>query len=530
MLIAKNTFIQMSKLTNVKGRINYISSPVRQENLYAVYETTERRFWRELAKCNQEEFKKSGTDGQCIEARELIIALPKCYELQNPETVLARMTKLMKKNYGIECISALHHNKWKTNYHIHLIFAERKLLDEPVVKIATRNMFYNEKGKHVRTKKEILDADGKVRIECEIIPKGKVYEQKLFTKKDGRFKSKEFLNEIKELYIQEINPLVMDNKDMLKVFDRNSPYLATKKIGKNNPRAEQMKADNLIREKWNQAVDHGYLVGVEEGMMKSVKREHILKKIKEMVNGERYIPGLFRMIIENAIEVLQLLVQFVWQEKEIQKEEDTETKAVAEALGQEHKSEFAEDLDRAMLDESTPDKVDVDNVVEVASQNEKVLPPVKTYLVNKLDSLEKLRSELEVLERTIGNLVREQRALQNQIANLKGLFNGKQKNAYQSSLEKVEQQLSQCRARMTSHLSRDGYGNAKDFMEEYQMAEWENERYQIELERYLDYVYKYGGVDNTHKQDERASDVHGLYKGRSEEVQRGEYQHNRKRR
>ena len=75
----RNSFIQMSKLTNLKGRINYISSHARQENLYAVYETTDRKFWTELAKCNQEEFKKSGTEGKCIEARELIIALPESF-------------------------------------------------------------------------------------------------------------------------------------------------------------------------------------------------------------------------------------------------------------------------------------------------------------------------------------------------------------------------------------------------------------------------------------------------------------------
>ena len=56
----------MTKLSNVKGRITYISSHAKQENLYAVYETTERKFWRELAKCNQEEFAKSGTEGKCI--------------------------------------------------------------------------------------------------------------------------------------------------------------------------------------------------------------------------------------------------------------------------------------------------------------------------------------------------------------------------------------------------------------------------------------------------------------------------------
>jgi len=62
MPIERNSFIQMSKLTNLKGRINYISSPARQENLYAVCETTDRNFWSELAKCNQTEFIKSGID------------------------------------------------------------------------------------------------------------------------------------------------------------------------------------------------------------------------------------------------------------------------------------------------------------------------------------------------------------------------------------------------------------------------------------------------------------------------------------
>ena len=48
MPIGRNSFIQMTKLSNVKGRITYISSHTKQENLYAVYETTERKFWRDL--------------------------------------------------------------------------------------------------------------------------------------------------------------------------------------------------------------------------------------------------------------------------------------------------------------------------------------------------------------------------------------------------------------------------------------------------------------------------------------------------
>ena len=158
MPIVRNSFIQMSKLPNLKGRLSYISSKARQENLYAVYETTDRKFWTELVKCNQDDFKKSGTKGRCMEGRELIIALPECFVDYEPDRVLKLFTEHFKQKYGVECISALHHNKRKTNYHIHLIFSERKLLDEPVEKIATRNMFYDENGKHVRTKKEILDA------------------------------------------------------------------------------------------------------------------------------------------------------------------------------------------------------------------------------------------------------------------------------------------------------------------------------------------------------------------------------------
>lgn len=152
MPIGRNSFIQMTKLSNVKGRITYISSHAKQENLYAVYETTERKFWRELAKCNQDEFVKSGTEGKCIEARELIIALPESFTEFQPDRLLQLFTNHFKQNYGTECIAALHHNKRKTNYHIHLIFAERKLLDEPIIKTASRNMFYDENGKHVRTK------------------------------------------------------------------------------------------------------------------------------------------------------------------------------------------------------------------------------------------------------------------------------------------------------------------------------------------------------------------------------------------
>ena len=157
-----HSFVMESKLHDVKGRVDYISSPKRQENLYAVFSNVEDSYWELLAEQNQRDFAKSGTEGTCIEARELIIALPESFVDYEPDRLLKLFTEHFRQNYGVECISALHHNKRKTNYHIHLIFSERKLLDEPVEKIATRNMFYDEKGKHVRTKKEVLDEFGQL--------------------------------------------------------------------------------------------------------------------------------------------------------------------------------------------------------------------------------------------------------------------------------------------------------------------------------------------------------------------------------
>lgn len=245
--MARHSFIQMSKLSNVKGRISYISDPKRQEYLYATFSTREdMTFWNDLAKECQEEFKRFGTEGKCIEARELIIALPEEYTKFDPNQVLREFTEQFKKRYDVECVSALHHNKTKKNYHIHLIFSERRLLPEPEVKIATRSVFYDELGKRVRTKKEIPGEDGQIREGCIVIKKGEAYEKHLFTAKDEVFKNELFLDEAKQFYTALINRHIHDPERRLKVFDPNSVYLPTKKIGKNNPKEAEIEADNKL--------------------------------------------------------------------------------------------------------------------------------------------------------------------------------------------------------------------------------------------------------------------------------------------
>ena len=98
----------MSKLPNVKGRIYYITSEKKQEYLYATYRTTDNEFWNNLARESQQEFKRSAAKGKCIEARELIIALPEIYTQYEPQMVLEDFTNEFHRRYGVEWYTVNH--------------------------------------------------------------------------------------------------------------------------------------------------------------------------------------------------------------------------------------------------------------------------------------------------------------------------------------------------------------------------------------------------------------------------------------
>lgn len=445
--IARNSFIQMSKLTNLKGRIDYISSHARQENLYAVYETVERKFWRELAKCNQEEYVKSGTDGKCIEARELIIALPESFVDYDPKVLLKLFTEHFKQHYEAECIAALHHNKRKTNYHIHLIFSERKLLEEPVGKIATRNMFYNEAGKHVRTKKEILDENGQIRSGCKVIAKGEVYERKLFTIKNAKFKSEAFLDEVKQSYTDLINLYVHDDKQKFKVFDRSGVYLPMKKIGKNNPKEDQIVAANQMRTKWNLTVDNALVSGVSEADIKAIKRTQISQPAKQSIQKYGRNPERFGQLIQLAIGALEMFI-------------------------------------RRLLDMVATKAEETNRVVEKEIKTHVPERPKQSELASKYPRLKEIHAKLLNQSTAINRKKKEVGELKEELAETKGVFKFKQRKILQEKVDKAEIQLSNMEQQMPMIAKQYHYSSVKSFMAEFNASKAEHEDYQRAMKSY----------------------------------------------
>ena len=423
--MARHSFIQMSKLSNVKGRISYISDPKRQEYLYATFSTRENMtFWNELAKECQEEFRRFGTEGKCIEARELIIALPEEYTQYDPQQVLEDFTEQFKKRYDVECVSALHHNKTKKNYHIHLIFSERRLLPELEVKIATRSVFYDELGRRVRTKKEITGEDGQIREGCTVIKKGEVYERHLFTAKDEAFKNELFLDEAKQFYTALINRHIHDPERRLKVFDPNSVYLPTKKIGKNNPKAAEIEADNAARQDWNRTADMALVSGIAEFKIIEIRNEHVYDEATRSVQKHGWLPGLFRGIIQKAKEILMDLIR------------ETE------------------------------------------------VPPKPTLSVDMAEyrKMQELMIKVQDEARAIKQLMHgDLPKLEKQLAETTGLFKGKERKALQEKITGIQQEIDRRMDRLPGILKAYGYPDVQAFKRLYDEATILVEQYNRDL-------------------------------------------------
>ena len=485
-LTTRHSFIQMTKLSNVRGRITYISSHAKQEHLYAVYETTERSYWTELARCSQQEFKKSGVEGNCIEARELIIALPESlYEQGMPDMLLKSFTDKFKEKYGVECVAALHHNKRMTNFHIHLIFSERQLLAEPVIKIATRNMFYDEHGNHVRTKKEILDEAGNIRKRCKVIGKGEVYEKKLFTSKNTRFKQEDFLDEVKLFYTRMINHWVTDEKDRLTVFDRNGPYLATKKIGRNNPKAEQIEQDNKLRMDWNREVDRAIISNVPMDDILQIKREHITAPIKRSIEIYGNNPQRLALILNMAITELVLLISKVREAARA-----IRNKILHTDVTNAEKTDFTSNIvvdntdNISAIEESTKVENKITTQEETIKEVNVTKPdkPVMTPEAATYPKLKKIKAELDNQNNLIFQAEQQRGNLEIELSDLKGLAKLTRKAELQRKIDEKTDYINRLKIGLSNMVRNYGFENMNEFYLSYKESQNAYAEYQQEVD------------------------------------------------
>lgn len=85
--------------------------------------------------------------------------------------------------------------------------------------------------------------------------------------------------------------------------------LPSKKIGKNNPLAEEIRADNEARQDWNRTADLALVVGVPEEKLLEIKHEEIQNRSKYSISERGWLPSLFRTIVQKAKSILEVLIR-----------------------------------------------------------------------------------------------------------------------------------------------------------------------------------------------------------------------------
>ncbi|MBR4934355.1 MAG: MobA/MobL family protein, partial [Anaerotignum sp.] len=100
--MTRHTYLQLTKLHDVTGRIDYATSPDRQEHLYATCNTTNDEFWDLLAKECIQEFTRSNKKGTCLQGREIFFSLPEYFLQFDLQKILEEFTLAFAEKYHVE--------------------------------------------------------------------------------------------------------------------------------------------------------------------------------------------------------------------------------------------------------------------------------------------------------------------------------------------------------------------------------------------------------------------------------------------
>lgn len=198
------------------------------------------------------------------------------------------------------------------------------------------------------------------------------------------------------------------------MFDKNSVYLPTKKIGKNNPKAAEIEADNTARQEWNRTADLALISGIEEAKILEIKQTEIHDKAGQSIRENGWLPNLFRGIVGKAKEFLQAIIR----------EKDMPPKPVL--------------------------NMDMDEF--------------RTMQTLMLKVQKQAKAIKKIQEVTLPNL-------RQQLAETTGIFKGKERKALEKQIQQIEAELDEKLDKLPDILTDDGYPDVQAFMKTYRKAE-----------------------------------------------------------
>ncbi|MGL5977536.1 MAG: MobA/MobL family protein, partial [Erysipelotrichaceae bacterium] len=296
---------------------NYITSHEKQEKLLFTSSNVPAQYWKDLER-----------ESEKTHARGLNIAIPNEYKGEANRERLERFVNDFVESFhvknGCDYVVAVHDNE--TNLHMHIMFSERTLLhpdNVPKLKEKTIRERFKVEGKYV-SKAKYLEVVSEGRMDVEHIPKKKIIElvDKKFSKKDDKYKSKEWYENIKNEYTQFINDRKLDHEAEWSRTIKEG-HVAEIHVGKANPknnRVTQERMDfNKSAQEHNRIFDeleakgHDMSVGVE-AVLKSIQ-DHTTSLInaitEEIANFKRRLEERSKSVDKVDNEVQSISDQLV---------------------------------------------------------------------------------------------------------------------------------------------------------------------------------------------------------------------------
>lgn len=273
-----------------------------------------------------------------------------------------------------------------------------------------------------------------------------------------------FVDEAKRFYTDLINLLIEDDKDKLHVFDKNGLYLATKKIGKNNPKAKQIKADNEVRMQWNHEVDRALVSQVPEDEIRQIKNEFITDRIRNSIKVWGNRPELLLNIIVTATKALTLLTY-----KVLTAARELKNKLFHEALEKEYGSKDVVSAPvKETITNSEPPSVTITGTVpetKVIEQPKPQIPPrpVMPPEAAAFPKLQKIEATLDKHNKHIFEAERERGNLEIELSDLRGLARLTKKKELESKISAKNEEIRTLKAGLSAIVRQHGFATVQNF-------------------------------------------------------------------
>lgn len=278
-------FARVTKLTNIGGRADYISNPIRQERIVAKSESVDWKPYQDYERSHQMTYKRNN------EGREIIVMLPNEWHSLPEQELKARAQSLAEVAVGkkTDLQWAVHWNSKQTNLHMHIIFSER-VKTEP--KRWDRDIYLTDDGKVAKRKADrAKNPDGS--FKPPVHRKGDL--QGGFSVKDTEYKKKSWSYAMKKAlkmkfmeYGVQIEPKGLLNeyhegkgKDSAVIREKNERIRETNRLAEIYFKKFPELPKDLLKKLAYQAMQDGYVLKIFKMDEKFMKGSMTLEQARE---------------------------------------------------------------------------------------------------------------------------------------------------------------------------------------------------------------------------------------------------------